>query len=70
MKFGLQHPNYSFDYRNHDNSQILDSLKNLEDVLKQKELFEEAGIQYIIVDLDPSKGLEALNNFVEIIKKS
>ena len=29
MKFGLQHPNYSFDYRNHDSSRILDSLKNL-----------------------------------------
>ena len=29
MKFGLQHPNYSFDYRNHDSSQIVDSLKNL-----------------------------------------
>ena len=42
----------------------------LEDVLRQKELFEEAGIQYFIVDLDPSKELEALNNFAEIIKKS
>ena len=40
-----------------------------EDVLRQKELFEEAGIQYLIVDLDPSKELEALNNFAEIIKK-
>ena len=40
-----------------------------EDVLKQKELLEEAGIQYLIVVLDPSKGLEALNNFAEIIKK-
>ena len=29
MKFGVQHPNYSFDYRNHDSSHILDSLKNL-----------------------------------------
>jgi alkanesulfonate monooxygenase SsuD/methylene tetrahydromethanopterin reductase-like flavin-dependent oxidoreductase (luciferase family) len=29
MKFGLQHPNYSFDYKNHDTSQILGSLKNL-----------------------------------------
>jgi alkanesulfonate monooxygenase SsuD/methylene tetrahydromethanopterin reductase-like flavin-dependent oxidoreductase (luciferase family) len=29
MKFGLQHANYSFDYRNHDSSHILDSLKNL-----------------------------------------
>jgi len=41
-----------------------------EDVLRQKELFEEAGIQYLIVNLDPSKGLEALNNFAEISKKS
>ena len=41
-----------------------------EDVLRQKELFEEAGIQYLIVNLDPSKGLEALNNFGEISKKS
>jgi F420-dependent oxidoreductase-like protein len=30
MKFGLQHPIFSFDYSNHNNtSQILDSLKNL-----------------------------------------
>jgi F420-dependent oxidoreductase-like protein len=29
MKFGLQHPNYSFDYRNHNTSQIVNSLKNL-----------------------------------------
>ena len=29
MRFGLQHPNFSFDYRNRDASQILDSLKNL-----------------------------------------
>jgi F420-dependent oxidoreductase-like protein len=28
MRFGLQHPNFSFDYRNRDASQILDSLKN------------------------------------------
>jgi F420-dependent oxidoreductase-like protein len=28
MRFGLQHPNFSFDYRNCDASQILDSLKN------------------------------------------
>ena len=41
-----------------------------EDVLRQIELFEEAGIQYLIVILDPSKELEALNNFAEIIKKS
>jgi F420-dependent oxidoreductase-like protein len=42
-----------------------------EDVLKQKESLEEAGIQYLIVDLDPSKELEALDIFAsEIIKKS
>ena len=29
MKFGLQHPNFSFDYTGHDVSQIVDSLKNL-----------------------------------------
>ena len=29
MKFGVQHPNYSFDYTNQDSSQIVDSLKNL-----------------------------------------
>lgn len=28
MRFGLQHPNFSFDYKNRDASQILDSLKN------------------------------------------
>ena len=32
---------------------------------------EEAGIQYLIMDLDPSKELEALEMFAdEIIKKS
>jgi len=42
-----------------------------EDVLKQKESLEDAGIQYLIVDLDPSKELEALDIFAsEIIKKS
>jgi hypothetical protein len=29
MKFGLQHPIFSFDYSNHNTSQIVDSLKNL-----------------------------------------
>jgi F420-dependent oxidoreductase-like protein len=29
MKFGLQHPNYNFDYDGRDASQIIDSLKNL-----------------------------------------
>lgn len=42
-----------------------------EDVLRQNELLEAAGIQYLIVDLDPSKELEALHNFAnEIIRKS
>lgn len=42
-----------------------------EDVLRQNELLEAAGIQYIIMDLDPSNELEALDNFVnEIIRKS
>ena len=27
MKFGLQHPNFSFDYKNEDTSQIVGSLK-------------------------------------------
>jgi hypothetical protein len=41
-----------------------------EDVIRQIELLEEAGIQYLIVDLDPSKELEALDIFAkEIIKK-
>jgi len=26
VKFGLQHPNFNFDFRNHDTSQIVDSL--------------------------------------------
>jgi F420-dependent oxidoreductase-like protein len=29
MRFGLQHPNFSFDYKQNDISQIFDSLKNL-----------------------------------------
>lgn len=29
MQFGLQHPNFSFDYNGHDTSQMVDSLKNL-----------------------------------------
>jgi hypothetical protein len=42
-----------------------------EDVLRQNELFEEAGIQYLIVDLDASKELEALDKLAnEIIRKS
>ena len=42
-----------------------------EDVLRQKKSLEEEGIQYLIVDLDPSRELEALDLFAnEIIKKS
>jgi alkanesulfonate monooxygenase SsuD/methylene tetrahydromethanopterin reductase-like flavin-dependent oxidoreductase (luciferase family) len=41
-----------------------------EDVLRQIELFEEAGIQYLIVNLDPSRELEALDVFKEnVIRK-
>jgi F420-dependent oxidoreductase-like protein len=29
MKFGLQHPNFSFDYSNNNTAQIADSLKNI-----------------------------------------
>jgi F420-dependent oxidoreductase-like protein len=42
-----------------------------EDVLRQIELLEQVGIQYLIVDLDPSRELEALDTFAnKIIKKS
>jgi F420-dependent oxidoreductase-like protein len=41
-----------------------------EDVLKQIELLEEIGIQYLIVDLEPYRELEALQIFGEkIVKK-
>ena len=41
-----------------------------EDVLKQIELLEEVGIQYLIVDLEPYRELEALEIFgISIIKK-
>jgi F420-dependent oxidoreductase-like protein len=41
-----------------------------EDVLGQIELFEDAGIQYLIVSLDPSRELEALDVFKEnVIRK-
>jgi F420-dependent oxidoreductase-like protein len=41
-----------------------------EDVLRQIELLEQVDIQYIIVDLDPSRELEALDVFAnKIIKK-
>ena len=42
-----------------------------EDVLKQMELLEEAGIQYFIADLEPDKEPEALETFADsIIKKA
>jgi F420-dependent oxidoreductase-like protein len=41
-----------------------------EDVLKQMELLEEVGIQYLIVDLEPHRELEALEIFGDnIVKK-
>jgi F420-dependent oxidoreductase-like protein len=41
-----------------------------EDVLRQIELLEEVGIQYLIVDLEPSRELEALDVFAnKVIKK-
>jgi F420-dependent oxidoreductase-like protein len=40
-----------------------------EDVLKQIELLEEVGIQYIIVDLEPYRELEALEVFGNTIVK-
>lgn len=41
-----------------------------EEVLRQIESFEQVGIQYLIVDLDPSRELEALDVFAnKIIKK-
>jgi alkanesulfonate monooxygenase SsuD/methylene tetrahydromethanopterin reductase-like flavin-dependent oxidoreductase (luciferase family) len=41
-----------------------------EDVSRQIELLEEVGIQYLIVHLEPSRELEALDTFVNnIIKK-
>ena len=41
-----------------------------EDVLKQIELLEQVDIQYLIVDLEPSRELEALDVFAnKIIKK-
>ena len=41
-----------------------------EDVLRQIELFEQVGIQYLIVDLDPTRELEALDVIAnKIIKK-
>jgi alkanesulfonate monooxygenase SsuD/methylene tetrahydromethanopterin reductase-like flavin-dependent oxidoreductase (luciferase family) len=42
-----------------------------EDVSRQIELLEEAGIQYLIVHLEPSRELEALDTFANnILKKA
>ena len=41
-----------------------------EDVSRQIELIEQVGIQYLIVDLEPSRELEALDIFADkVIKK-
>jgi F420-dependent oxidoreductase-like protein len=40
-----------------------------EDVSRQIKLFEEVGIQYLIVDLDPSRELEALDIFADNVMK-
>src|SRR6266498_2425639 len=40
-----------------------------EDLLRQIELLEQVGIQYLIVDLDPSRELEALDVFANKIMK-
>lgn len=40
-----------------------------EDILKQIELLEEAGIQYLIVDLEPYRELEALEIFADSVMK-
>jgi hypothetical protein len=41
-----------------------------EDVLRQISTLEEVGIQYYIVDLDPSRELEALEIFADNIIKN
>ena len=42
-----------------------------EDILREIELLEQAGIQYLIVDLEPSRELEALDMFAnKIIRKA
>ena len=40
-----------------------------EDVLKQIDSLEEAGIEYLIIDLEPSRELEGLEIFAESILK-
>jgi alkanesulfonate monooxygenase SsuD/methylene tetrahydromethanopterin reductase-like flavin-dependent oxidoreductase (luciferase family) len=42
-----------------------------DDVLKQIDELEEVGIQYLIVDLEPQREIEALETFADnIIKRS
>ena len=42
-----------------------------DDVLKQIKEFEDVGIQYLIVDLEPQREIEAIEVFAdEIIKRS
>jgi alkanesulfonate monooxygenase SsuD/methylene tetrahydromethanopterin reductase-like flavin-dependent oxidoreductase (luciferase family) len=42
-----------------------------DDVLKQIKEFEDVGIQYLIVDLEPQREFEAIEVFAdEIIKRS
>jgi alkanesulfonate monooxygenase SsuD/methylene tetrahydromethanopterin reductase-like flavin-dependent oxidoreductase (luciferase family) len=42
-----------------------------DDVLKQIKEFEDVGIQYLIVDLEPQREIEAVEVFAdEIIKRS
>ena len=41
-----------------------------EDISRQIEILEQVGIQYLIVDLDPSRELEALDTFAnKVINK-
>ena len=100
MKFGLQHPIFSFDYSNHNNTSqivVIDDSEEMarkraqqfyigipeqqirdrefaiygtrEDVSRQIELLEEAGIQYLMVHLEPSRELEELDTFTSSILK-
>jgi hypothetical protein len=41
-----------------------------EDISRQIELIEQAGIQYLIVDLEPSRELEALDIFANKVIKT
>ena len=52
MKFGLQHPNFTFDG------------------LRKVEAFRDAGIDYLIVNLEPDRESQALELFAnEVVKK-